>query len=106
MRASLVPATAPDHHRLSRAALRRLRRDRLARLIPLDAAASDDDADVAEAAAIVLALTRALASEEWRGAAGDWSFRPARLNGLRHALARARADLRRRRRAAARGPQT
>jgi hypothetical protein len=105
MRETLVAAAAPGHRPLSRAALGRLRRDRLARLIPLDPAVSAD-ADIAEAAAIVLALTRALASEEWRGAAGDWSFRPARLEGLRHALARARADLRRRRRAAARNAQT
>lgn len=105
MRETLVAAAAPGRRPLSRADLGRLRRDRLARLIPLDPAVSAD-ADIAEAAAIVLALTRALASEEWRGGAGDWSFRPARLEGLRHALARARADLRRRRRAAARNAQT
>lgn len=105
MRDPAVPDAAPGHRPLSRAALRRLRHDRIARLIPLDPAATDD-ADIAEAAAIVLALSRTLASEEWRGADGDWSFRPGRLNALRHALARARADLRRRRRDAARHTQT
>lgn len=69
-------------------------RSRFARLVPLPAAPDETVA----AAELVLRLAVALASEEWRAAAGDWSHRPVRLRALRHALARARADLRRLRR--------
>lgn len=80
-------------------ARRRLARQRLARLVSVPAEAPPEGA-VADAEEIVLRLTAALVSEQWRGAVGDWSFRPIRLRALHHALARARADLRRIRREA------
>lgn len=67
---------------------------RFARLVALPATPDE----TAAAAELVLRLAVALASEESRAAAGDWSHRPVRLRALRHALARARADLRRLRR--------
>lgn len=75
-------------------------RSRFARLVALPSGADD----TVVAAELVLRLAVALASEEWRAATGDWSHRPVRLHALRHALARARADLRRLRRLAAELP--